>query len=173
MATTPNLGIYYPIDTDTLAGKSVQQAIQDQANAIDAPWGAWTGWTPVLNQGATSNIAKTVDRARYKQRGKLIKFEFRLTVTGTGTANAAVTLTTPPANAVANGYDLIGFGGILDSSVPTSWPAPLMLNTGSASTWVFAGVGDLLGANGGVGTNFIAALAANDVVWGSGWFERT
>lgn len=173
MATTPILGIYYPLDTTTLASKGAHVAIQDFATAIDNGWGAWTNWTPVVNQGATTNIAKTVNRARYKERGKTVKFEFRLTMTGTGTANEKVTLTTPPATCVDSGILPIGFGGILDSSVPTSWPAPLLLDNASATTWVYGGVGDLLGDNGGVGTNFVAALAANDVLWGAGFFERT
>lgn len=54
-------------------------------------------YTPVVAQGVTTNIAKTVGEARYLHAGKLVYVWASLTITGAGTAGSIVTVTLPIA----------------------------------------------------------------------------
>ncbi len=68
---------------------------------------AWTGWTPQLDQGVTTNIAKGVTYAKYARVGRTIFFNLRLDITGVGTAGSAITFTLP-VTAAALGASRIG-----------------------------------------------------------------
>lgn len=52
-------------------------------------------WTPQIDQGGTTNIAKTVNYASYVKIGKQVSFICRLALTAGGTAGAEVTVTLP------------------------------------------------------------------------------
>lgn len=85
---------------------------------------AWTSYTPQIDQGATTNITKTVSYARYLKVGRLAIVQFRLDVTGSGTAGSAVTVTLPsavvPVGAGASG-NTFGFCQIYDSSTAINY----------------------------------------------------
>jgi hypothetical protein len=168
-ATTPILALEYPIDTDAPGTLGVHTAIQNLAEDFDAKWGQFTTWTPQVDQGATTNIAKTVNVARYKEIGKFVEFEMRLAITGTGTASAKVTFTLPVA-AKWTGNMNVGWGGILDSSVPTDFQRVGALDTGSATKVGFRASSptSFLGAS-----SFTAALASGDIIYCVGFYERT
>lgn len=167
MSTTTTLALRYPKDADTTASKTFEAAAADLANDIDAFAGAWTTLGAVtVRQGATNNITKTLDLARYRLIGKWCEFEFRIAVTGAGTASAKVDLFGGWPAAKDSGFLPIGVGGIRDTSVPTFYSAVLFLDTGTTDTWVWgAGTGKLGAAV------FTAALAAGDVLHGNGWYE--
>lgn len=65
------------------------------ANDLNSLAGAWNSYTPQVDQGASTNIAKTVTYAKYLQFGKFIVGSLRLSMTGTGTAGSTITVTTP------------------------------------------------------------------------------
>lgn len=167
MATTPNLALRFPKDPDTSASKSFEAAIQDLANDIDAFAGAWTTITPTINQGASSNIAKTVDIARHRTIGKWLEWEMLLTLSGTGTASGTITVTGWPTPK-QSGFNLIGFGGLRDASAALTYSSPVFYDTGSTTAWIWAASN----GNGKMGSGaFTAALAASDTIYGRGWYE--
>ena len=85
---------------------------------------AWTSYTPQIDQGATTNIAKTVNYARYLKVGRLAIVQFRLDVTGTGTAGSNVTVTLPSAVVPVGSSGLagtFGYGQIYDASTAVNY----------------------------------------------------
>lgn len=167
MATTNVLALRFPKDSDTSASKTFETAVADLANDIDAFAGAWTTITPTVNQGASTNIAKTVNIARHRTIGKWLEWEMQLSITGTGTASGLITVTGFPAPKNA-GYSLIGQGGIRDTSVPTKFSSPILYDSGSTTAWIWAASD----GNGKMGSSrFTAAFASGDLIYGSGWYE--
>lgn len=55
----------------------------------------WQDWTPQVDQGATTNITKTITYARYKIIGDSYQAQCILSVTGTGTTNNNITISLP------------------------------------------------------------------------------
>lgn len=166
-ATTPILGIRYPVDSDNPNTLGVHTAIQHVAEDFDQYFGAWTGWTPQVDQGATTNIAKTVNVARYRLIGKFCEFEMRLTITGTGTAGAKITATLPQTSKFA-GELICGFGGVNDVSATQNWGREAYIDAGSTTKMVFRSTtaGSYLGV-----VDMTAALANTDVISCIGFME--
>ena len=163
MATTPILALRYPLDPDTpVVGHT---AIQNLAQDFDGFFGAWTGWTPQIDQGATTNIAKTVDVACYRLIGKFCEFEFRCTMLGMGTVSAKVTWTLPQTSKSV-GYMPVAWGGIKDVSATSNYVRSGFVDNGSQTRGVFWAASGLLGA-----AIFTAALAAGDIVYANGFME--
>ena len=88
--------------------------IRDNFKAIGD---AWASYTPTLAQGASTNIAKTVNYAKYLTIGKLGILQIRVAATASGTAGSPITLTTPWTMASSN--LTIGSGYFYDSSTST------------------------------------------------------
>lgn len=164
-ATTPILGIRYPIDTDNPNTLAVHTAVQNMANDLDQYFGAWTGWTPQVDQGATTNIAKTINVARFRTCGKFFEYEMRLAMTGAGTAAAKVTVTAPVTSKFA-GFVPVGWGGIKDVSATSDYQRAVFFDSGSTTKWVWRASTGLLGA-----AVFTAALAAGDILSATGFGE--
>lgn len=153
-------------------------AADDQGDYV--PMNAWESWTPTLGQGATSNIAKTVDYARYVRIGRTIFANFYLTVTGTGTAAASVHISLPVAlNATQGAVPAMIGGGltVFDSSANTYYMG--LVDNAATTTDAYAkpltsiGLGSqYLGIGSNAGTAlFAAALANGDYVTGSLFYE--
>jgi len=124
--------------------------------------GAWTAFTPVITQ--SGGVTCTVTYGKYARAGRLITFNFYLTVTGSGTSSNPVTVSLPVTAAATNGVN--GAGWIYDESVTTRYSG---VWTGS-STSVVALVHDASGAN-TWGNAPTTALASGDLVVGSIIYE--
>lgn len=75
-------------------------------------------WTPQVDQGAFTNIAKTVSWARYKRSDGWVSGNVRLAFTGTGGPGTAVSVTAPIAGVnVDTSHNPIGIGLFNDASV--------------------------------------------------------
>jgi hypothetical protein len=125
----------------------------------------WTSFTTQIDQGATTNIAKTVNYSKW-ERGprRTITWTFTATLSGAGTASAVVSLTLPATAASVSG--VVGTGFIYDSSTTTKYNGTW---TALSTTQVVL-QGDWSGANSwGVTPNL--ALAASDVIQGSITYE--
>lgn len=72
---------------------------------------AWTSWTPTLKQGVSTNIAKTINYAKYLTIGKLVICEVRIAPTAAGTAGSDVQLTVPVAEATSTTFP-VGSGSL-------------------------------------------------------------
>jgi hypothetical protein len=56
----------------------------------------WQVWTPQVDQGATTNVAKTTDYARWRKLGRVVEMQGRLTITGAGTLGSNIVITNLP-----------------------------------------------------------------------------
>ncbi len=121
--------------------------------------GAWTSWTPTVQQGGAVTV--TVTRARYARYGRTILATCKLAVTGTGTASQAVGISLPVAAATSAEY-ISGNGTIFDTSASGDFFGPPYLNT--TSQVVLKSPTNVAGAFLGAST-FTAALASGDVVF--------
>jgi len=109
---------------DVLTAAFWNSNVRDNSNEFAPLFAAWTTYTPQIDQGATTNIAKTVTYARYLKIGRLAIVQARLDISGTGTAGSAVTITLPTAvvpvsNTASAGY--FGWGLIFDNSTNTQY----------------------------------------------------
>jgi hypothetical protein len=74
---------------------------------------------PQVDQGATTNISKTLSYSQYQIMGNLCWWSFGFTLLAGGTAGSAVTLTTP-VTMTASGMG-VGGGRIFDNSAPLAY----------------------------------------------------
>lgn len=158
---TANLALPIPADTDSPDFPTAMQAL---ANGIDAYFGAWSSWTPVVTQNAT--LTMTTNYAKFKKIGHWCEFVFKLTYSsGTATGGTKVTVTLP-VNSAVNGLLPLGMGHVFDSSATQSPSGLWMVDSGVNNKMVL----ELAGGLAGVAT-FTAALAAGDVLYGAGVCE--
>lgn len=88
--------------------------VDSVTNDLNALTNARTVYVPTIAQGATPNIAKTVNYSEFVQAGKFVTWVFTLSLTGAGTAGSIVTVTLPITAAHASGLN--GKGAIFDAS---------------------------------------------------------
>jgi len=81
--------------------------------------GAWTSHTPQIDQGASTNIAKTVTYSKYARYGRMIVWNFTLDLTAGGTAGTQVTVTLPTTAAAAAGVN--GSAALCDTGTSTRY----------------------------------------------------
>lgn len=128
-----------------------------------AKLGAWTTYTPSLQQGG--NVSKTVTYARYFKLGRFVTAEVSLAVTGAGSSSTAVEVGLPVTAATSN--IIVGTFYLSDATGPAVYLGAAVL----ASTGTVAGIAS--GTNGsqlGV-AGFTAALASGDAVFMSIAYE--
>jgi len=143
----------------TLGNPSGIQGLQDIAQvgpAVDN--GAWVSYTPQIDQGVSTNIAKTVNYARYRRDGSRLVVEFDLSVTAAGTSGSAITVTIPMDFATSAG-GAKGVGQIYDASAVVRYVCCVERN--GTSKVGFAADGAY---NGQVGATPAFALASGDVI---------
>lgn len=126
--------------------------------------GAWTTYTPTVSQGASANIAKTTAYSSYARAGRMITWNFSLSMTASGTSGSAVTLTLPVT--ASSSSAVVGGGTIIDASVSNyagAWQ-------GASTTTV-----NFLANAGGAGSSFglspNVAIVSGDVLKGSITYE--
>ena len=114
-------GTYYAASSELVS--SWPATSLDLANQLESRFaakyttgGAWTDYTPTLAQGATGNISKTIQYARYLQIGKLVVVTVRLDITGAGTANNGITVSLP-VTAYGTNNNAFGSGRYNDGGV--------------------------------------------------------
>ena len=107
---------------EDLTAANFNTHVRDNLKAIGD---AWTSYTPTLSQGASSNIAKTVNYAKYVAAGKLIVVSVKVSATAAGTAGSAIKLTLPVTAATT---DFLGQGMYFDSGTAT-YPAVAFVDT--------------------------------------------
>lgn len=148
-------------DTNTVWTYSGSAWVQSVQN------GAWTAWTPTLQQAGV--VSATVTHAVYARWGRLIIVNFRLSVTGTGAATNAVQVSLPVTSARAT--SIIGTGVVYDASVGLSYTGNVALTSTTALQFEGQGQGVSPSTLGATGSAFTAALATGDVISASLTYE--
>lgn len=120
---------------------------------------ALPAYSPQIDQGVTTNIAKSTRVATYTRIGRLVNCQVAVTTTGAGTAGSAILVSLPVTALAASTYP-VGSGRVLDSSggAATDYVGLAYLQSSTRVGVVIAGTSNYVGAN----PNF--ALANNDLV---------
>ncbi len=129
---------------------------------------AWNTWTPTVTQ--SGSVTVTVNTATYYKSGRNITCRMQVTVTGSGTASNAVVIGGLPAT-VSTSVGAYGQGYLFDSSVPTTYPAIIVLAS-STSVNLASTITNANDLRLGV-TSFTAALASGDIINCSFTYEST
>ena len=143
---------------ETLTAATMNAEVRDPLEALT---GAWNSWTPTLAQGASTDIAKTVNYAEYIRIGKLVIGKVMLSATAAGTSGSDITITLPVTaghisvhvplgHAMYNDAGTVYHGAAVTSGVATS----MAIRRGDVAT---AG-SDL------VGTDPAIAVASGDII---------
>ena len=135
--------------------------VRDNLKAIGD---AWTSYTPTLSQGASTNIAKTVDYAKYVAAGKLIIGQVKLTPSAGGTAGSAITITLP-VTAATSGI-IVGPGWYSDTGT-SDYRGHAFL----ATTTTLVIYRPVVGTGGAIGLDPNIAVASGDVFYASFTYE--
>jgi hypothetical protein len=127
----------------------------------------WTSYTPQVDQGASTNIAKTVEYSKYVRIGRTIIWNFRLTMTAGGTGGNGLRVSLPVTSAVGGSYaPLIGDGHIYDSDTNTPYSCELLLTSSTAVGFI----GDSTSTS-SWGSAPSLAIASGDTVYGCAMYE--
>ena len=131
----------------------------------------YSSWTPIIGQGATTNITKSSTRAFYIQVGKFVHGYFEVIISGTGTASNTVSISLPVTikSSGFNAFTTIGTCNLYNASNVTVYPG--FINMGGAlvvSQNSYVNGTQYLGIN-----NFGEALANGDYIGGSFTYEST
>lgn len=118
-------------------------------------------WTPQIDQGVTTNIAKTLIEARYTRVGDICHAWFGVNITGTGTAGSAATSTLPIAQTGHAVTSVMGSGLVYDASATTRYQGQWELTT---TTTIGLGTNSTGGGLAGGTPSF--ALGASDSMRG-------
>lgn len=124
-------------------------------------------WVPQVDQGATTNITKTINEARYARVGSMCVAWVDLGMTGAGTASNAVTITLPLTASGHSANQFIGTALYYDSSLGEYYTGGAQLTT-TTKFVVAAGGGGVSGIWGqaltNAGTVTAQAVASGDVI---------
>lgn len=118
--------------------------------------------TPQIDQGASTNIAKTTSYSQYQQIGSLVWWSFTLSMTGSGSAGSQVTVTTPVT--LASTSAILGNADFYDASTTTHYNGTVYAAS-STSIRLFVDVT----TNAAWGANPNVGLASGDVLRGVCW----
>lgn len=121
--------------------------------------GEWVDYTPVISQGASTNISKTIVRARYKKNGKTIMAQAVCVASATGTANNNIGMTLP--STAKTGSIFIGFFGYYDASANISYIGGATLGLGLN---IVSGARDNTGGGSYIGTAPNIAVGSGDYI---------
>lgn len=125
--------------------------------------GALNSHTPQIDQGATTNIAKTTVYSQYQQVGNLCFWAFALSLTAAGTAGSNFTLTTPVTMSTTNTG--LGHGRIWDSSATVGYVG-IWIPSSTTTIRLYVDT-NLSNSAWGVAPNL--AVGSGDVIHGSVW----
>jgi len=148
-------------------GESDTGRIQAHNGTAFAQFGGLTAaatnsYTPQLDQGATTNIAKTMNYSQWQQYGNMALWHFTGSISAAGTAGSQVTLTTPVT--LTSQQPGLGVGMIYDASTTTRYTGMWI----GASTTQIRFFTQVVGASAwGVTPNL--ALANTDALHGVVW----
>jgi hypothetical protein len=103
-------------------------------------YAAWTSYTPVLAQGASSNISKTVSYSNYEKIGRRVTWQCRLAITGAGSSGSDITVTIPLTQAYTGGETIVGSGIYYDASATALYSLIVALQaTGVLAFYIASG----------------------------------
>lgn len=142
-------------------------ALERRLKRLEVQRPAWQNWTPAVNQGGSTSVSVTIDRAKYCVLGKTVFIVADLTVTSTGTAAYIEVTGLPVVPAYGSFQMAIGSFAIRDDSAPNNYAgAVIMPNTSVLRFRVNNSTGN------GLGQNPALTLAADDTIGFTASYEK-
>lgn len=175
MGTTTNNSWPYPASTDP-AGNGATN-IQQLAQGIDTSVGtgllAWTDYDTFTLGGTGWNFGTTVTKnGRYSQLGKMVHFDYTITISGTGmTAGTGAPTFTLPVAANTNTSEYMSTMTFTDTSAGIVYAMNFSIESTTAVGYVQTVSGTNLRIQGWTSTTTPAAIASGDVIRLTGWYE--
>lgn len=157
------MATYSGTPTQATTGQTVTAAFWNQEiyDVTVALTGAWNAWTPQIDQGASSNVAKTIAYADYVRVGKYVTAQTVLSLTAAGTSGSEVTVTLPVSRAYSGSSShVVGTAQVIDSGANV-WLCAAMGVSGDATRVKFVPTGTSTGV--GASPNAFA-LASGDLI---------
>lgn len=116
----------------------------------------WQSYTPQIDQGASTNIAKTVLYSKYRRQGYTLEWNFRLNMTGSGSSGSAIRINGAPGAAAYSSSAPGGMFMFYDASAPTTYIGIIQVVTTTGFELLPHGsTGTNLGAGFGIANNDI------------------
>jgi hypothetical protein len=141
---------------ETVTAANLNTHVRDNEIAL---YGTDSSYTPTLSQGASTNIAKTVNHARYVQVGRLVHCYVTLTSTAAGTAGSAITVTLPVTASGHVNPQTLGNGYYYDASATTYYTMAAFYATSTTVQFIADNA-----SAGVVGTTPAVTVASSDIV---------
>jgi hypothetical protein len=152
---TVTMGTLAPVKVGDLVWILVQA---ERAVILGAELSGYQTFLPRVDQGATTNIAKTVNYSRFVIEGWKCIWNFELVVSGAGTAGSSVSVTLPTPG--VTGQTVVGTGEVYDSSAGGRYTGKAGISGTTLLTFSTPGVGNTNPV--GITPNF--ALANGDII---------
>jgi len=145
----------------TVAGDSVPNATITNAGYSKSQtplnFPIWFPFTPIVAQGSSTNISKTVTSSSYSISGRIVLWQYSLNMTGTGQGSNRITVTLPITGTYTS-YDLLlSSCQLYDAST----------NTSAYGNALFNGAGNVVLFSPEVGVTPAITIASGDLITGS------
>lgn len=145
-------------------GAQVNHNFDFTYDEVLAKLGAWTSYTPSLQQ--SGSVTKTVSYAKYLKLGRTVIVNVQLAVTGSGTGANAILIGLPHLAAYATNMPC-GSGYVYDATAGFYGGIALLSDTSRVSILpATSAAGNILGL-----ANMTAALVSGDIVAASFHYE--
>lgn len=151
--TTPRTWVTSEVPTAAIFNTHVR-------DNLEALYGTTSSYTPQVDQGASTNIAKSITEARYLQTGRVLDVWTVLSMSASGTANSDVTVTLPVAHSGHTVNTTPGVGFVFDGSTGTHYACAMRFTSSTAVAFMT----DLAVTNGHWGKSPNLAIATTDVL---------
>ena len=142
----------------TVANTYTQSQVDGFVSSLGGTSTAWTTFTPVMKQGATT-LTATISYARYKQIGKTVFLQVNATITNTGATNGVISIDFPSGLSPVNSANEPALGTMYIRDTGTAYYA------GGVTSNVSAFIGRAHNSQDSMGANTPAfTLVNNDTV---------
>ena len=114
-----------------VANTYTQSQVDGFVTSLGGTTTAWTTFTPVIKQGATT-LTATIAYARYKQIGKTVFLQVNATINSTGATNGVISIEFPSGLAPVNSTNEPTLGTMYIRDTGTAYYAGIITSNGSA-----------------------------------------
>jgi hypothetical protein len=130
----------------TVANTYTQSQVDGFITSLGGTATAWTSFTPVIKQGATT-LTATIAYARYKQIGKTVFLQVNATITNTGSTNGIISIDFPSGLTPVNNTNEPVWGTMYIRDTGSAYYMGVVTTNGSAFIARAHNSQDSMGAN--------------------------
>lgn len=173
MGTTTNNSWPYPAATDAAGNGALN--IQNLATAIDTSVGTglltWTDFDTFTLGGTGWSWATSTKNGRYSQLGKMVHFDYTITLNGAVSAGTGAPTFSLPVAANTNTSEYMSTMTFTDTSAGIVYAMNFSIESTTAVGYVQTVSGANLRIQSWTSTTSPATIASGDVIRLTGWYE--